>query len=153
MLRRRRCGPCCSPYPEMRDIYTAVQIRGQSAAALTAGTRVNDGRTATAGCALRLARALARAFGNFAVNEIIGWTGAPLGRLPAPSPRPWDRDRRLYHFSISTALWRCLSPPNYLPATFAPVRHSVLQVQICWILFRIMIFLCPPSSATIQRNC
>src|SRR5262245_49574644 len=64
-----------SPYPEMRDIYTAVQIRGQSAAALTAGARVNDGRTATAGCALRLARAVARAPGNFAVNEIIGWTG------------------------------------------------------------------------------
>src|SRR5262245_36418325 len=77
MLRRRRCGPCCSPFPGMRDIYTAVQIREQSAAALTARARVNDGRTATAGCELRLARAVARALGNFVVNEIIGWTGAP----------------------------------------------------------------------------
>src|SRR6516164_11119484 len=99
-----------SPYPEMRDIYTAVQIRGQSAAALAAGARANDGRTATAGCVLRLARAVARALGNFAVNEIIGWTGAPLGRLPAPPPPPCDR--RLCHFSISTALWPCRRPPR-----------------------------------------
>src|SRR5262245_45982190 len=112
MLRRRRCGPCCSPFPGMRDIYTAVQIRGQSAPALAAGARVNDGLTATAGWVLRLARAVARAPGNFAVNEIIGWTGAPLGRLPAPPPPPWDRNRRLCHFSISTALWRCRRPPR-----------------------------------------
>src|SRR5262245_61025976 len=114
-----------SPYPEMRDIYTAVQIRGQSAAALTAGTRVNDGRTATAGCVLRLARALTRALGNFAVNEVIGWTGVPLGRLPAPSPRPWDRDRRLCHFSISTALWRCRRPPRaWRHAAALPARST-----------------------------
>src|SRR5262245_7863615 len=114
-----------SPYPEMRDIYTAVQIRGQSAAALTAGARVNDGRTATAGCALRLARAVARAPGNFAVNEIIGWTGAPLGRLPAPPPPPWDRDRRLCHFSISMALWRCRRlPRGWRRAAALPARPT-----------------------------
>src|SRR5215831_13307447 len=98
MLRRRRCGPCCSPYPEMRDIYTAVQIRGQSAAALTAGARVNDGRTATAGCALRLARAVACALGNFAVNEIYrvdgGSASPPSGSAstalgPRPPPLPF----------------------------------------------------------------
>ncbi len=55
----------------MLDIYTAVQIRGQSAAALTAGALLNDGRTATAGCTPRLAWALARALDNFAVNEVI----------------------------------------------------------------------------------
>jgi hypothetical protein len=55
----------------MLDIYTAVQIRGQSAAELTAGMLVNDGPTATAGCAPRLAWALACALDNFAVNEVI----------------------------------------------------------------------------------
>src|SRR5262245_32340245 len=143
-----------SPYPEMRDIYTAVQIRGQSAAALTAGARVNDGRTATAGCALRLARALARALGNFAVYEVIGWTGAPLGRLPAPSPRPWDRDRRLCHFSISTALWRCRSPPHYPPATFAPVRHGGSESSVLLTFFASWSFFArcrPPQSSAIAR--
>src|SRR5262249_12145505 len=117
MLRRRRCEPCRSPFPRMLDIYTAVQIRGQSAAALTPGALVNDGRTATVGCALRLAWAVGRALGNFAVNEAIAWTGAPLRRLAAPFPPPSDRGCRLCRFSISTVLWRCRRPPRWrLPA-------------------------------------
>src|SRR5262249_24148578 len=106
MLRRRRCGPCRSPCPQMLDIYTAGQCRGQRAPALPAAALLNDDPTATAGCAPRLAGTLTRALGNFAVNGVIAWTAAPLRRLAAPSPPPWDRGRRLCHFSISTALWR-----------------------------------------------
>src|SRR5262245_30604007 len=86
-----------SPYPEMRDIYTAVQIRGQSAAALAAGARVNDGRTATAGCALRLARAVARARQLRSERDYRvdgGSAGPPSGSAstalgPRPPPLPF----------------------------------------------------------------
>src|SRR5262249_6236045 len=131
MLRRRRCEPCRSPFPRMLDIYTAVQIRGQSAAALTPGALVNDGRTATVGCALRLAWAVGRALGNFAVNEAIAWTGAPLRRLAAPFPPPSDRGCRLCRFSISTVLWRCRSPPRgWRHAAALPAQHIALQPRV-----------------------
>src|SRR5262249_37383997 len=126
----RRCGPCCSPFHGMLDIYTAVQIRGQSA--LIAGALVDDGRTATAGCVLRLARAIARALGNFSVNEVIAWSGALLRRLAAPSPPPWDRGRRLGRFAISTALWRCRRPPRgwrYAAALPARPKYRVAAAR------------------------
>src|SRR5262249_27295212 len=72
MLRRRRCGPCRSPYPGMLDIYTAVQIRGQSAVHPATSALVNDGRTANVGRAPRLALAIACALGNFAETRLSG---------------------------------------------------------------------------------
>jgi hypothetical protein len=105
----------------MLDIYTAVQIRGQSAAALTAAALVNDDPTATAGCAPRLAWTLARALGNFAVNEGYrvdgGSAASPCGSVstalgPRPPPLPFlDFDDSLAASGTSSrAAPRCGAP-------------------------------------------
>src|SRR5262249_3223337 len=90
--------------PGMLDIYTAVPIRGQSAVHPATRALVNDGRTANVGRAPRLAFGLRVRARKLRGHGISGWPGAPLRRLAAPSPPPWDRGRRLCRFSISMVL-------------------------------------------------
>src|SRR5215831_9807106 len=71
-----------------------------------------------------------RALGNFAVSEVIAWTGAPLRRLAAPSPPPWDRGRRLCRFSISTALWRDLLEGGATLRRSPPGQYIALQPRV-----------------------
>ena len=105
----------------MLDIYTAVQIRGQSAVHPATRALVNGGRTANVGRAPRLALAIACALGSFAVNGVYrvdgGSASPPSGSAstalgPRPPPLPFldfDGSLAVSETSSSVAL-RCGAP-------------------------------------------
>src|SRR6516225_5768990 len=65
-----------------------------------------------------------------ASRGFIAWTGVPLRRLPAPPPPPWDRGRRLCHFSISMALWRCRRPPRAWHCAAALLARPIYRAAV-----------------------
>src|SRR5262249_38095373 len=131
----RCCGVAGAGHADLHTLECSISIQpskpaGKVPPTLPSERFVNDGRTANVGRAPRLAFGLRVRARKLRGNEIIGWTGAPLRRLAAPSPPPWDRGRRLCRFSISIMRLRTSRPKSSASAKLADAEMK------CWSVCR-----------------